>query len=177
MVWKKLSRKDVYTNAWMRVTEDEVETDFGIKLTYGVVHKEPCALIIPREHDIYTLVGQYRYPIEAFSWEFPQGHFIGNSVLQTASTELREETGITAEKLTDIGSFYIAPGVHNQICHAFLAEGLTRGQSERESGEQGMICKDISMPQLLDMIQNREITDSLTICALTLLRIYDNKHQ
>ncbi len=173
MTWKTTSSKEVYKNAWMHVTEDQVVTDFGATLTYGVVHKEPCALIIPREHDNYTLVGQYRYPISKFSWEFPQGHYIGSSILETAETELLEETGITATSFVDIGSFYIAPGVHNQICHVFLATNLTKGNAHREASEQGMECKDVSMNQLIDMIRNQDITDGLTICALSLLRIYD----
>lgn len=175
MAWKTHSRKDIYRNDWMHVTEDEVETDFGIKLTYAVVHKEPCALIIPRDGEIYTLVGQYRYPIQQFSWEFPQGHFIGDSVTETAISELKEETGLSAGSLLPIGSFYIAPGVHNQRCHVFLASQLTPGETKRESGEQGMEIMQVTMKKLLDMVNSEIITDGLTLSALSLLSLYDSR--
>lgn len=174
MTWKTLSRKEVYRNTWMHVTEDTVETDSGVTLTYGVVHKEPCVLIIPKEDERYTLVGQFRYPIRKFSWEFPQGHFIGDSITTTAITELKEETGLTAGSLVEIGSFFIAPGTHNQQCHVFLAQTLTHGQPHRESGEQGMEIKNISMPEILDMIRIGEISDGPTLSALSLLRIHEN---
>ncbi len=173
MTWKTRSSTEVYRNAWMHVTEDEVETDFGVTLTYGVVHKKACALIIPRDGEIYTLVGQYRYPIRQFSWEFPQGHFIGDSITETAVTELKEETGLTAGSLIEIGSFFIAPGVHNQRCHVFLATKLDHGETKRESGEQGMETKQVTMKKLLEMVNSEVITDGLTLSALSLLSLYD----
>lgn len=72
MSWKVKSSKEVYRNKWMWVTEDEVETDFGEKLTYGVVHKKPFTLIILWDGKKFTLVGQYRHAIKKFSWEFRQ---------------------------------------------------------------------------------------------------------
>ena len=84
MPWKKLSTKSVYKNHWMEITEDRIESPKGKKMTYGVVHKKPFALIIPWDGKYFTLVGQYRYPIDNWTWEFPQGHCEGVSIEETA---------------------------------------------------------------------------------------------
>jgi hypothetical protein len=47
MTWKKLSSQKMYENRYMKVYEEELVTDHGDKLTYGVVRKEPFVVIIP----------------------------------------------------------------------------------------------------------------------------------
>lgn len=169
MSWKKISSKQVYKNKWMEITEDEVETEFGKRLTFGVVRKEPFALIIPWDGEKFTLVGQYRYSVESFSWEFPQGHFQNNSIEETATGELREETGLKAEKIEEIGKLFLAPGHHSQICHIFLATGLIEGEKDLEEAEEGMKTKKVSIDEFKEMVKKEEIKDSPTIAAFGLL--------
>ena len=107
MTWQKLSSVEKYKNRYMTVTEDEVLTDHGDKVVYGIVHKEPFAVAIPWDGSKTVLVGQYRYPIDSFSWEFPMGHYesIHKSVEDAAKVELHEETGIQAQRIVEIGIF------------------------------------------------------------------------
>jgi hypothetical protein len=91
MPWKQLSSKIVYKNKWMEITEDQVVTDFGKQLTYGVVHKEPSVLIIPWDGVHLYLVGQYRYPVDEYSWEFTQGHTEAANIVAIAKKELLED--------------------------------------------------------------------------------------
>ena len=171
MPWKKLSSKQVYKSKWMEVTEDQVETETGKPLTYGVVHKEPFALIIPWDGTHFTLVGQYRYPVDYFSWEFPQGHLEHDTVYETALRELKEETGLKAESIEEIGSFHLAPGHHSQVCHVFFATKILKGDSEREQSEEDMETKEITLEELEKMINEGEIKDGSTIAAFSLLRL------
>lgn len=165
MVWKQLSSKSVYKNKWMEITEDQVETDFGKRLTYGVVHKEPYALIIPWDGTHLFLVGQYRYPVDEYSWEFPQGHFEHENIVETARIELREETGLTAGKLQEVAVFNLAPGHHSQKCHIFLATDLNVGVNEPEESEEGMKLKRVTLDELQKLIAAGEVTDGPTIAA------------
>jgi len=169
MAWKIKSSKEVFRNKWMWVTEDEVETDFGEKLTYGVVHKNPFALIIPWDGKNFTLVGQYRHPIGKFSWEFPQGHFEHTTIEETAKNELHEETGISAKSIKLIGSFYLGPGHHSQECKVFLAEGLQEGKSDLEKGEKGMKTLKVTRIELGRMITSGKLEDGPTLAALSIL--------
>ncbi len=57
----------------MTITEDKVVTDYGDDLTYSVVKKGSFVIVIPWDGDKFTLVGQYRYAVDDFDWEFPEG--------------------------------------------------------------------------------------------------------
>lgn len=167
--WKKLSSKEVYRNRWLWVTEDKVKTHNGQQLTYGVIHKKLFALIIPWDGKRLTLVGQYRYIVDEFTWEFPQGHYEHKSIKETARQELHEETGIIAKSIKKIGSFWIGPGVITQQCIVFLATDLTQTKPSREISEEGMKMKKISITELKRLIKSGKIKDGPTITALSIL--------
>lgn len=169
MTWEKISSKQVYKNKWIEVTEDIVKTDFGKKLTYGVVHKKPCVLIIPWDGKQLTLVGQYRYSVDDFSWEFPQGHGEHNSIEETARNELAEETGLKAVKMKDVASFYLAQGFCSQISHVFLAADLTEGEPDFEEGEEGIIIKKVTFEEFEQMIKHGQIKDGPTLAAFGII--------
>lgn len=169
MVWKTRASKEVYRNKWMWVVEDSVVTEVGKELTYGVVHKHPSALIIPWDGEFFSLVKQYRYPVESDSWEFPQGHYEHHSIEETARAELREETGLLAGSLKEIGSFWIDPGMTSQECNVFLATELVDGERDLEESEEGMIVKKFRRSDIQKMIASAEIKDGPTIAALAYL--------
>lgn len=159
----------------MTVTEDVFENTDGKQLTYGVVRKEPCALIIPWDGKVFTLVGQYRHPIDYFSWEFPQGHLEHGSVEKTAMIELKEETGLTTAKIEQLARFYLAPGHHTQEYFVFLATDLKQGEQELEESEEGMLTKQASSEEFEKMIRSGEIKDGPTLAAYGLLKVLWNQ--
>src|SRR3989344_7073604 len=125
MSWKTIKSKEIYKSKWMTVFEDLVKIENGVELTWGVVRKKACALIIPWDGEYFTLIGLYRYPTDEFSWEFPAGHMEGSNILETANEELEQETGLKAGNMKEIGSFYLANGFLDQKCHIFLATDLS----------------------------------------------------
>lgn len=174
MNWKQLSSKTMYQNRFMTVTEDEVLTDHGDKVTYGIVHKEPFAIVIPWDGEQTVLVGQYRYAVNYYSWEFPMGHYenIHGSVENAARAELKEETGLTAQNIQAIGSFYLGLGHHTQRAHVFVATSLTQGEQKLETAEKGMKVKKVSLLELTALIQDGTILDGPTISAFKFFELY-----
>ncbi|MBI3626695.1 NUDIX hydrolase [Candidatus Uhrbacteria bacterium] len=164
MAWKKLSSKEVYRNKWMWVTEDKIQTDSGQELTFGVTRKLPFALVIPWDGTHFTLVGEYRYFVSSFSWAFPQGHYLGD-LESTARQELKEEIGLGAKKIKEIGSFWIGPGAIDQECHVFLATELAAGPSRREASEEDMQVKKVTVEEFKSMISQGVIKDGPSIAA------------
>lgn len=170
MSWQQLSTREIYRNRWMWLTEDEIETAHGVRATYTVVHKQPFALIIPWDGTHFTLVGQYRYQVDFFSWEFPQGHYEHSSIMETAQHELREETGLRAEKIERLGSFFNAPGALDQECIVFLATQLSQGQADLEETEQDLKVQRVSPGEMETMVLQGKIKDGPTIVALHYFR-------
>lgn len=156
----------------MSVTEDQVVTDHGDQVTFGIVHKEPAVYIIPWDGERLTLVGQYRYPVKAFSWEFPAGHMEHDNLEAAARAELEEEAGLVADTIVKIGDFYLAPGYSNQIGHVYLATGLSEGTQKLETAERGMQIKNVTQEELSDLIRRGEVKDGPTITSLQFFELY-----
>lgn len=174
MAWQVLSTKEIFRNRWMWLTEDVVKTDSGHTATYTVLRKEPFALIIPWDGERVTLVRQYRYQVNFNSWEFPQGHFEHSSIDETAKKELKEETGMSAQQIKQIASFYSASGAMDQECKVFLATGLSEGEPALEQSEEGLTTHKVTLGEMQAMIKRGEIKDGPTIAALSLFLMEDS---
>jgi 8-oxo-dGTP pyrophosphatase MutT (NUDIX family) len=170
---KQIGTKNVYQNKWMTVREDQVEFAGGQKGIYGVVEKIDFALTVPFDGQHFYLVKQFRYPIQKFSWEFPQGMYEDTpemDPMELAKRELKEETGLLAQKITEIGYFAEAPGYSNQYFHLFLATEFTQGEQQLEVSEQGMEVGKFSVTQFEEMVANGELLDAPTVSAYGLLK-------
>jgi len=171
---KQLASRIVYQNQYMTLREDQIERRDGSKGLYSLVEKPDFSLVIPVESDGFWLVEQFRYPVRARSWEFPQGTFPqgkDGTAEELAIAELAEETGITAGSLEKIGFLHCAKGLSNQGFHIFVANDLQHGRPHREAEEQDMIQKWFSRTALEKMISTCEVTDDSTIAAFALFML------
>jgi 8-oxo-dGTP pyrophosphatase MutT (NUDIX family) len=171
MSWKIKNTKKIYKDNYMTLERDSVITNYGDEVNCSIVRKEPFALVIPWDGSKFIIERLYRFAVNEFSWEFPAGHLQGGSVEQTAINELKEETGIKANKLVEIGIFHPANGFLDQACHVFLVTDLTFGETSREASEKGMIIKKVAPEEFEKMIQTGKIKDGPTISAYMLLRL------
>ncbi len=171
---KQLSSKTVYENPWMKVLEDQVEFPNKHQGIYGVVDKSDFALIIPFDGKHFYLVKQYRYPIQEDSIEFPQGKHENDpqaDPTELAKAELKEETGLEAGQIKEIGFFHEAPGYSNQGFHLFLAEELTQSERKLDVTEAGLEVLKITVQEFEEMVRQGNVTDAPTISAYGLLKI------
>jgi 8-oxo-dGTP pyrophosphatase MutT (NUDIX family) len=166
--WKTISKKEVYENAWIKVSHHEVINPAGNAGIYGVVHFQNKAigiLAIDEELNI-VLVGQDRYPLNAYCWEIPEGGCpIGEDNLMTAKRELKEETGLEAKEWLPLCTFHLSNSVTDEFGQLFLARHLTVGPSNPEETE-NLSVKKISLQEALNHIESGEITDAITIIGI-----------
>ena len=125
--WTTLSSDTRYDNNWITVTEHQVRTPAQSQGIYGTVHFKHLAVgIVPIDSAGFTwLVGQYRYPLKAWSWEIPEGG--GNlavAPIETAKRELKEETGFGARRLQLVRPLTLSPSYMEFAAHLVLAEDL-----------------------------------------------------
>lgn len=169
------ARRVVYENRWMTVYEDDVRFPSGAEGIYGVVSKPDFVLIVPVGADgRLHLVEQFRYPVAARHWEFPQGSWEtarDADPVAIAAGELAEETGLTAATMTHVGHLYEAYGFSDQGFHIYMATDLTEGRPDREMTEADMIAEAFPVDAVVDMITSGQIKDAPTVAALGLLRL------
>jgi 8-oxo-dGTP pyrophosphatase MutT (NUDIX family) len=175
---RQLSTRQVYVNPWMVVREDRIRRSDGSDGIFGVIDKPDYALIVPADGDRLHLVEQFRYPLGLRRWEFPQGTAPDRAdaePIELARRELREETGLRAARMTQIGMLDVAPGMSSQRGRVFLATELTEGSPERELTEQDMRTAWLHRDQVVEMIRRGEITDAQSIAALGLLLLHEQR--
>src|ERR1700734_93032 len=142
---KKISSRQVYRNPWTSVREDVIERANGQRGIYGVVDKDPASIIIPldvtAEGEFVYLIEQFRYTVGGRHWELPQGGWETAEGMpeEMARGELKEETGLAAERMTLLSTLQIAYGVMNQKHYVFLAEGLTMGEPDPDAEESDLV--------------------------------------
>ena len=103
--WKTLSSRPIYENPWLRLREDQVIRPDGKEGIYGVVDTRLAVGVIALtpEKEIF-IVGQWRYPLNRYSWEIIEGGGDPNEDgLVTAKRELKEEAGLVAETWRTLG--------------------------------------------------------------------------
>jgi 8-oxo-dGTP pyrophosphatase MutT (NUDIX family) len=148
----------VYRNRWMQVREDKIVRASGAAGIYGVVEKPDFAVIAAYQAGELHLVEQYRYPVGARYWEFPQGssHKADVNAADLAAAELREETGLVASSIEHVGRLFPSYGF---VTQAFDPE------------EEGLIAKPFAVSTVERMILDGEIRDAATVAAFGLLRL------
>jgi 8-oxo-dGTP pyrophosphatase MutT (NUDIX family) len=167
--WTTLSGEDKYENRWIKVTEYQVLNPGGGRGIYGKVHFKNKAIgVIPVDEDGNTwLVGQYRYTLNEYHWEIPEGGgVIGEDPLTSAQRELKEETGMTAQRWTLLTRLHTSNSVTDEEGFVFLAEGLTPGETELEETEADLKVWKLPLKEALDMVLKGDITDSMSIIGL-----------
>ncbi len=165
--WQTLRSRDVYENAWIKVREDAVIRPDGEPGIYGVVHFKNIAVgVLAVEGEFIYLVGQYRYPLERYSWEIPEGGCPeGEDPLDAARRELEEEAGLRAANWEKMGEAHLSNSVSDEHAVWYLATGLTEGKHNPEGTEQ-LEVRRVTFARALEMAQTGEITDALSLLAI-----------
>ncbi|MCB0577562.1 MAG: NUDIX hydrolase, partial [Saprospiraceae bacterium] len=115
----------------------------------------------------YTwLVGQYRYALERYSWEIPEGGGpVGTDPLESAKRELIEETGIRAARWTPLLEMHTTNSVTDEYGVAYVAQELSFGAAQPEETEQLQIRR-LPFHEAVAMVMDGEITDVFSMVAL-----------
>lgn len=157
-----------YENAWLTVLEDRVITPLGEPGAYTTVKFKPgvSVLAIGERNEVY-LTAEYRYAIEQNSIEVVSGATEDGETPETAARrELREELGIDAEHLLDVGTVH--PLTSNLLAPArlFLAKGLSFFEPKTEDCEIIELVT-MSLSEAVEMVMASKITHAPS-CVLIL---------
>jgi len=171
--WRTISQKHIYENPWIKVIENQVINPSGGAGIYGVVHFKHLAVgIIPLDEHYNTwIVGQYRYTLNAYSWEIPEGGGkLDVAPLESAKRELLEETGIRAEKWTKLLETHTSNSVTDELGITFIAQNLSFGEAMPDDTEDLKVRK-LPFAELVEMVMRGEITDGFAMSSILKAKI------
>jgi 8-oxo-dGTP pyrophosphatase MutT (NUDIX family) len=117
------------------------------------------------------LVGQYRFTLDAYSWEIPEGGCPqGTDPLQTAIRELKEETGLVAATYKELMRLHLSNSVSDELAIIYLATELMQQDAEPEETE-ALQIKKVSLLDAFGMVADGTITDAMSVAALTKIQL------
>jgi 8-oxo-dGTP pyrophosphatase MutT (NUDIX family) len=166
--WKKISEEIKYENQWIRVDEHQVLNPAGNPGIYGKVHFKNLAIgIIPLDEENNTwIVGQYRYPLDEYSWEIIEGGgTIGVDPLESAKRELLEEGGIIAEEWELLTKLHTSNSVTDEVGFIYIAKKLSFTESIPEETEE-LQLKKIPFNHLVQLAMEGKITDAISLAGI-----------
>ena len=171
--WTVLAQRVIYDNQWIGLTEYDVINPSGGKGIYGKVRFKNLAVgVLPLDKEGYTwLVGQYRFPLEAYSWEIPEGG--GDPLVapvESARRELLEETGLIAAKWTALMEMHLSNSVSDERAYIFLAQDLEQKEAQPDDTEQ-LVVRRLRFEEAWSMVEKGEITDSMSVAAILKVKL------
>lgn len=169
----KLSSRRAYAGRIINVDVDTVRFPNGSTGELEMVRHPGAAAVLPFLTDPagddpqIMLIKQFRHAAEGFIYEIPAGKLDGDEDPRVcAERELREETGCTAARIEHLYTFYTTPGFTDERIHAFMATGLTRGETTHEQDE-FLTVETVTLSHALELIRTGELKDAKS--AITLL--------
>jgi len=171
--WTRRSRRVAYDNPWITVWHDDVARPDGSPGIYGVVHFANLAVgaVVLDDDDRVLLVGQHRYTLDEYSWELPEGGVPdGESTLEGARREVREETGVEADGWREIVRFHLSNSISDEAGVLFAAHATSHGAPSPEPSED-LAIRWVGFDEALAMTTDGRITDAMTIMGLQRLAL------
>jgi ADP-ribose pyrophosphatase len=162
-----LSSQIVYEGKVFGIRRDEVIEPTGVRTTREMITHPGSVVVLPVLPDgRVLLIQQYRYAARQFLWELVAGRMDGGETpIEGAARELKEETGYTAKKLKIFLEFFPTPGFLEEKMYLLLAEGLTPGQATPEDDEK-IITRAYTYKQLDEMLRKKKLRDAKTIAGV-----------
>jgi ADP-ribose pyrophosphatase len=142
----------------------DVERRDGLDL---VVHAGGVAIVAVDRDEHVTLVRQQRIGAGGPLLELPAGMLDpGESPLESARRELREETGLHGGQWVELASFFTSPGYCDERLHLFHATDLEQGEASPEGTEEIEVVR-VPLAEVPSLVA--EVEDGKTLAGLLLL--------
>ncbi len=166
--WKILSSKSKYKTPWIEVVHHDVITPGGSNGIYGCVNFQNLAVgVITLDEDYNTwLVGQFRFPLQKYTWEIPEGGCpLDELPLDAAKRELKEEVGLTAKDWKLIQEMDLSNSATDEVSFTYLARDITIGEPCQDENED-ITIKKLSFMEVYQMVLNGEIRDAISVAGI-----------
>jgi len=168
--FERVKAETRYEGRIFRVSEETFRHEDGGEATRELVRHQGAVGVVCHDGESLWLVRQPREAVgEPDLLELPAGKLDveGEAPLEAAKRELAEEIGKAAEQWEHLHTFFTSPGFTDEVCHVYLATGLSDASAEADEHER--IDVEVRPLAELDAIID-EVRDSKTLIGLLELR-------
>jgi ADP-ribose pyrophosphatase len=173
MKFELVDQEITYKGRAFTVRRDHLRTPGGNLVKYDIIEHVGSVILVPVDADgNLHFVRQYRHAAQLELLELPAGTLeVGEDPAECANRELREEIGMSAANITEIGSFYLAPGYSTELMHVYLAKDLNHDPLEADADEYLDVIH-IPVTEAYRMASAGEMQDAKSLAALLLAKAY-----
>ena len=168
LIEKQVASEEIFRGKLLHVFRDTVELpDGSLAVREYIRHIGAVCMVAVTEDRKVIMEHQFRYPHGKVVMEIPAGKLEETDVnrLEAAKRELKEETGITADRWQELGEFIPTPAYTQEVVTMYLATGLHRGETHLDD-EEFLEVFEVPIEELVDEILKGEITDGKTVAAI-----------
>ena len=160
-----------------KIRRDYLKTPDGKETKFEIVEHGGSVVVIPiDEEGNMWFVRQYRHAAGKDLLELPAGTRDGDEPYEEcAAREIREETGMEAGTLIEVGSFYLAPGYSTEYMGVFLATDLKHNPLDPDADE-FLSVEKFPVKQALALVASGDVPDAKSLAALLLARPHLEKY-
>lgn len=177
MEFKTLDSKNIFNGKAFNLHLDTVKAPNGLQMQLEIIKHLWAVTILPVDEKNIWFVRQYRHAAGLEMLELPAGTLeTDEKPLTCAHREIREEIGMSAREMKELGGFYLAPGYSSEYLYAYLATGLESNPLPGDVDEFIQV-ETIPIKKAFQMAEGGQINDGKTLATLMLARplIYSHK--
>jgi ADP-ribose pyrophosphatase len=173
MKFELLKYETSYRGRAFNVRQDHLLTPTGNTVKYDIIEHTGSVILVPVDDEGQMhFVRQYRHAAQLDLLELPAGTLEKDEPpVEAAAREIREEIGMAAKNLKEIGSFYLAPGYSTELMHVFLAIGLVHDPLDPDADE-FLSVEKMPVADALRLAETGKMQDAKSLAALLLAKQY-----
>ncbi|AOM41847.1 ADP compounds hydrolase NudE [Xenorhabdus hominickii] len=171
---KILNVNDIAHSSLFNIQSVDLEFSNGIKRVYERMKptNREAVLIIPVIGDELLLIREYAVAIEQYELGFPKGAIdAGESILEAANRELKEEIGFGARKLELLTKLTMAPSYFSSKMNILIAQDL---YPEHLEGDEPEPLVQVRWPisDMMSLLEHPDFNEARNVSALFFAQRY-----
>ena len=170
LTWKKLASREGPELPLFRVRLDQLQHPTSARTFERLVLEAPDWVNVAAVTDEgrIVMVEQYRFGVEALTLE-PVGGLVdaGEDSLAAAQRELAEETGFGGGDWRYLGAVQANPAIHNNLCHMWLARGVTQRSEPAPDDGEAIRVHLLSLDEVRQAVAEQRFMHPLGLAALS----------